>query len=116
MEERLAPGSPRFADLVRQRATRHAEKPRLDGYAAIVLSCWQDLRGERQAWGDRLGPVPYSAVRTWCADMGLDRDETRLVQQAVSLVDSEQGKRAEAERRLSGHGAAVERMKQEGKR
>ena len=120
MEERLPAGSPRFADCDRQRLKRNADRPRLDGYAEVVLECWRDLRGERQFWsngmGGQLGPVPYTAIRTWCGDMDLDADEFRLVKDAIGVVDSEQGKQAQAESRLGGHGAVVERVKQEGKR
>lgn len=112
MEERLPLDSPRLADLVRQRQMRNADRPPLDGYAALVLSCWQDLRGERHAWGMRLGSLPYTAIRAWCGDMALDRDEAKLVQQAVSYLDAEQGKRADAEARLGGHDAAVARTKE----
>lgn len=105
-------GSPHFANAVRQREKRYADIPPLEGYAAIVLKCWQDLRGERQAWGTRLSPIPYTAVRIWCGDKRLDADEFQLVQQAISLVDAEQGKQAESAERLSGHDAAVNSIKE----
>lgn len=107
-ESSLPLGSPHFATKVRERAKRYADKPPLEGYAALVLLCWQDLAGERPAWGDRLGPVPYRAIMAWSADRGLDADETRLVQLAISCLYAALDKQAATERRLSAaHDAAV---------
>lgn len=74
--------------------------------------CWQDLSGERQAWGDQLGPVPYTAIRLWGEDHGLDDDEFTLIQRALSYLHSQFSKQHAAERRLSGHAAAVSSIKE----
>lgn len=93
--------SPRLPALLRMLEQRHAEEPPLDHAGRLVVACWVDLAGERRVWGDMLGPIPYSAIRTWADDHGLDDDSRLLVLRAIQHADAERSRVAASRARLA---------------
>lgn len=82
--------------------------------AELCLEAWNDLSTERaftiasgisgQTHWTRVqyGSIPWSKVRLWCKDQGLDRDNRQLVWSVIQQLEASRMEREASQRRLDG--------------
>lgn len=88
-----------------------AEEPALDAGAAFCLRAWQELescrmpeqrpvtRGNTTIYVPIHGPIPYTAIATWCHVNDLDVESMQLISGAMRILDVERSDRLSSELR-----------------
>jgi len=60
---------------------------------ATVVECWNLLDSTRSI-GMAVGPIPITAVWTWCERKQLDDDLTTAIASAINYLDAQRAKRS----------------------
>jgi hypothetical protein len=88
-----------LAQAEAQLATILDQEPERDVASGVCINAWCDL-GTCRAIGMAVGPIPWTAIVTWCEVHGLDRETTGLISTVIRMVDNDRAEAAEAKRRI----------------
>lgn len=79
-------------------------EPAVDAAMSFVLECWTDLESCRQLAQLYAGPIPWSAIRDWCAWHECDRELAKIVKTAIHYLDARRAERISSELALKSKG------------
>jgi energy-converting hydrogenase Eha subunit B len=76
-----------------------ASAPESDYAVMRVKQAWDDLSTCRSI-GMVVGPIPYTAIVTWCDVNGLDPEAMRIMTHVIRVLDIDRAEREAAKRKI----------------
>lgn len=70
-----------------------ASEPPLDLWGTTCLRAWKHLGSARYLGFAGAGPIPWPHIERWCEVRSFDLDETELVVDVISILDSQRAER-----------------------